>query len=78
MLYKQEVQSQVFPPWFVLSGPHLQPINLDLASGDKEEVLFLLMGSVADLRKTTDQQFVTWFCKLECHKFDPLPPRSLR
>eukprot|EP00434_Breviolum_minutum_P013899 symbB.v1.2.012257.t1/scaffold841.1/size158588/1 len=26
--------------------------------GDKEEVLFLLMGSVADLRKTTDQQFV--------------------
>eukprot|EP00913_Durusdinium_trenchii_P011566 g10860.t1 len=26
--------------------------------GAKEEVLFLLMGSVADLRKTTDQQFV--------------------
>lgn len=29
-----------------------------MAAGDKEEVLFLLMGSVADLRKTTDQQFV--------------------
>eukprot|EP00439_Symbiodinium_sp_Y106_P003441 s120_g1.t1 len=26
--------------------------------GDKEEVLFLLMGSTADLRKTTDQQYV--------------------
>lgn len=31
---------------------------LILMSGAKEEVLFLLMGSVADLRKTTDQQFV--------------------
>jgi hypothetical protein len=30
-------------------------------AGEKEEVLFLLMGSVADLRKTTDQQFVAWW-----------------
>ncbi|CAL1149285.1 unnamed protein product [Cladocopium goreaui] len=33
------------------------PLRRDF-QGEKEEVLFLLMGSVADLRKTTDQQFV--------------------
>ncbi|CAJ1372968.1 unnamed protein product, partial [Effrenium voratum] len=33
------------------------PMRRDF-QGDKEEVLFLLLGSVADLRKTTDQQFV--------------------
>jgi len=27
-------------------------------SGDKEETLFLLLGSTADLRKTTDQQYI--------------------
>lgn len=39
--------------YYETSGPTGKPWQ-----GDKERLLFLLMGSAADLRKTTDQQYV--------------------
>lgn len=39
--------------YYEMSGP-----NKSEFQGDKEETLFMLMGSTADLRKTADQQYV--------------------